>query len=88
MPTNMWKWEVVPTRAVARDGNVRVLFEQRLQSGEDKGVLLAWCEGQYDPQVRKFHSMVLGVTASAETILAPLIPRVVARVLRVSVVKK
>ena len=63
MPTSMWSWEVVPTHAIAPDGNVRVLFEQRLRAGENKGALLAWCEGKYDPQVRKFHSMALGVTS-------------------------
>ena len=63
MPTSMWSWEVVPTHAIAPDGNVRVLFEQRLRAGENEGALLAWCEGKYDPQVRKFHSMALGVTS-------------------------
>lgn len=63
MPTSMWSWEVVPTHAIAPDGNVRVLFEQRLRAGENEGALIAWCEGKYDPQVRKFHSMALGVTS-------------------------
>lgn len=67
LPANMYSWTARPTHSVdSSTARVRVLWTANMVEGDDKGQLLAWVTGEFDPSTGSFSSMRMGLTPFGE----------------------
>lgn len=70
LPANMYSWTARPTYSVdPSTAQVRVVWTANMVEGDDKGQLLAWVTGEFNPSTGSFSSMRMGLTPFGESMV-------------------